>query len=172
MLPAEDGVLVSVYVLARETWHRTTEVRHRRLTIVDQVAHEQLISRAQYFVDTKDSVILASGLHQGSGEQSQSAAEFRTIRHWIERQQWCGPRINSHENKPSLSVEQKSVVRIAVRHRKTVRDALTLTQPFVVDEDDCLVLNDGPAKTATELIAHIPQFAYMTKVTGIERRVA
>src|SRR5260370_2326644 len=172
MLPAEDGVLILVYVLARETWHLSTEVRHRRLTIVDQVAHEKLISRAQYFIDAKDSVILARGLQQGSGEQSQSASEVRTIRHCIERKQWCGPRINSHENKPSLSVGQKSVVRIAVRHGKTVRDALTLTQSFVVDEDECLVVNDGPAKTGTELVANIPRFAYIKKVTGIERRVA
>src|SRR6266446_1339050 len=123
MLPAEHEVLILVYVLARETWHRSTEVRHRRLTIVDQVALEKLISRAQYFVDTKDSVILARGLQQGSGEQSQSAAEFRTIRQWIERQQRCGRRINSHENKLTLSVGQKSIVGVAVWHGKTVRDA-------------------------------------------------
>src|SRR6266704_7160248 len=90
MLPAQHDVLILVYVLARETWHRSTEVRHRRLTSVDQVAHKKLISRAQYFVDAKDSVILTCGLQQGSREQRQSAAKFRTIRQWIERQQRCG----------------------------------------------------------------------------------
>src|SRR6266852_327778 len=172
MLPAEHDVLILVYVLARETWHRSAEVRHRRLTIVDQVPHEKLISGAQYFIDAKDSVILARGLQQGSGEQSQSAAEFRTIRHWIERQQRCGPRVNSHENKPPLSVGQKSIVRVAVWHGKTVRDALTLTQSFVVDEEECPVVNDGPAKTGAELVANIPRFAYIKKVAGIERGIA
>src|SRR6266849_4299071 len=69
MLPAEHDVLILVYVLARETWHGSTEVRHRRLTIVDQVAHEKLISRAQYFVDAKDSVIFAGGLQQGIADK-------------------------------------------------------------------------------------------------------
>src|SRR5260370_20076372 len=115
--------------------------------MVDQVAHEKLISRAQYFIDAKDSVILTRGLQQGNGEQSQSAAELRTIRHWIERQQRCGPRVNSHENKPPLSVGHKSIVRVAVLHRKTVPYALTLTQSFVLDEEECLVVNDWPATT-------------------------
>src|SRR5258708_3678966 len=126
-----------------------------------------LISRAQYFVDAKDSVILTCGLQQGSREQRQSAAEFRTIRQWIERQQRCGPRVNSHENKPPLSVWQKSIVHVGVRHGKTVRDALTLTQSFVVDEEECPVVNDGPAKTGAELVANIRRFAYIKKVPAI-----
>src|SRR5713101_2054264 len=172
MLPSEHDVLILVYVLARETWHGSTEVRHRRLTIVDQVAHEKLISRAQYFVDAKDSVIFAGGLQQGSREQRQSAAEFRTIRQWIERQQRRGPDVNSHENKLPLSVWQEPIVHVGVRHGKTVRDALTLTQSFVVDEEECLVVNDGPAKTGAELVANIPRFAYIKKVAGIEHGIA
>src|SRR6266478_3066831 len=172
MLPAQHEVLILVYVLARETWHGSTEVRHRRLTIVDQVAHEKLISRAQYFVDAKDSVIFAGGLQQGSREQRQSAAESRTIRQWIERQQRGGPDVNSHENKLPLSVWQEPIVHVGVRHGKTVRDALTLTQSFVVDEEECLVVNDGPAKTGAELVANIPRFAYIKKVAGIEHGIA
>src|SRR5260370_37349997 len=64
------------------------------------------------------------------------------------------------------------MVRVGVRHGKTVRDALTLTQSFVVDEEECPVVNDGPAKTGAELVANIPRFAYIKKVACIEHGIA